>query len=253
MITETIIIVFLVLVAIVLLKLLKGMLKIVMVALVIAGISLVVFALLFARDFNDVRQNLGNSSLLILLQNDGKIVAGFTSNSLSASNVTFLNSSQVSDIRTMVFAGNMKGVLGNHYRIIQATPLIFEPLPETITSGNKAYKKSFLIGALESEEPKEYYVNEMFSDMTPQNKDVIKNTLGDPVELKSQLFALMFQKIYEQKGMVYIFVEYKQEHISVYPETISFKTLKKLPTSYAKDKFSELVTSAKGKVSEKVS
>lgn len=248
MIAEIIILILLVLTVVVLLKLLKGMLKIAMVALVVIGIGLVVFSLLFARDFNNVRSNIDNSSMLILLQNDGQITAGFETQGLSSADVTFFNSSQIRSIQTMITSNNMEGVLADRFRIIQITPIVFEPLENTITTENKAYKKEFLIKLLESHTPVDYYVEQMHSDMSGMNKKIIASTLGDPIELKSQFFALMFQKIYEQKGIVYILVEYKQDHVTVYPETISFKTIKRLPTSYAKDKFEDLVGSAKGKI-----
>lgn len=248
MISEIFVIIFLLILGTVLFKVLKGMIKTIMVITIVIGLIIMVFLLLFVRDANNIGNNIDSSPLLILLQNDGQIIAGFSTIGMNGSNVTFLNSSQIENVRTMYASGNREGILGDNFRYFETTLAMFDPLEETLISGEKAYTKTFLLRLLKSDDPAQVYVENQFPDMSEKNKDIIISTLGDKVGLKSQLFALLFQKIYEDKGIIYIFVQYKENHLSIYPETIALKSIKKLPTSYAKKKFQELFASAKDKV-----
>jgi len=48
-------------------------------------------------------------------------------------------------------------------------------------------------------------------------------------EFKSFLFILLFQRLIERQGPIIIFTQYKEGNVIIYPETMMFKFVKRIP------------------------
>ena len=250
MVGEFIFIIFLILLAFLGFKLLRGVLKLAMFGLIILAVLLMIGTLAIVIDTRNLQKNLPEGDLLFLLEQDGRIEAGFASKGISGQNVSFLNSSVMEPIVNAYARGDLASATDGYYRVFILQPKVFEPVSDLLQSQNKAYTKQFLLDVLQADDPLGVYVQEQFGDKSAEFQAQAKQALGDHALLKSQLFALLFQKLYDEKGLLYIFVQFKQGNVAVEPESAMFKVIKKLPTSYAKGKVEAILLAAKSKIAE---
>ena len=195
---EWIWIVLLIIIWIVAMKVLKKLFKWVMIVIFIIGL---IFSYYAFRDMADFQ----SAEKLVLYEKD-QVVAGFYGNLQGESRL--LNNSnfaEYSDYENSDFP-----------RILIVKPEAFD-IQEIDFEGD-ILDREYVETLMDSDNPLEMYAAKY---------DVEISNLDDKM-FKSLLFGTMFQEALEQDPR-FVFTQHKQDNLVLIPETISFRTIKKVP------------------------
>lgn len=187
-------------------------------------IFLVITGFFIYRDVMDLKKNFMNSSKLFLLEDEGKFLAGAQMYGFDLENEPphMLNGNEIEELNSK---SGYKEVLGSHYKIILIRMDVFNALPDSIQIGNiKTISKDNLFSLLRSDNP--------INDFLGSNGELPEGA-NDDAAFKTVLFFGAFGVLVKEKGPFYILNEYKKGNVLVYPETITFKTIRFLPVSTA--------------------
>ncbi|MBU3941628.1 MAG: hypothetical protein KKF74_01815 [Nanoarchaeota archaeon] len=237
-------IIIFVVVSIVILKIVTKLIKAVLMILIIAFLITSIFGFFTYKDAVELKDNLESKPKLMLLQDNEKIVAGFVATDFEEE-AEFLRISQVAEYQNSFKKQDYKKMLGNNQKMFIIDLKAFDLVDEKVNFNGKELSKNFLYSVLKSNDPISLYKSET-------GMDPALNGISDPVEFKSQVFAALFSEAIEKKGTFFIFSEYKEKNIIIYPETAVFKFIGLIPTSFIKKMFEEAKDSAINKINQTI-
>lgn len=237
-------IIIFVVVSIVILKIVTKLIKAVLMILIIAFLITSIFGFFTYQDAVELKNNLENEVNLVLLQDNKEIVAGFVLIDFEGKQ-EFLTISQIAEYQNSFKKQDYKKMLNNNQKMFIIDLKAFDLVDEELYFNGKKTSKSFLYTLLKSNDPINLYKIETGTDPA-------LNGISDPVEFKSQVFAVLFSEAIEKKGTFFIFNEYKKKNIIVYPETAVFKFIKIIPTAFVKKMFEEAKDSAINKINQTI-
>ncbi|OIO63784.1 hypothetical protein AUJ83_00680 [Candidatus Woesearchaeota archaeon CG1_02_33_12] len=237
-------IIIFVVVSIVILKIVTKLIKAVLMILIIAFLITSIFGFFTYQDSVELKNNLENELNLVLLQDNEKIVAGFVATDFEEE-AEFLRISQVAEYQNSFKKQDYKKMLGDNYKMFIIEIKAFDFDDEKVYFIGKRVSKNFLYSVLKSNDPINLYRIEI--GINPS-----LDGISDPVEFKSQVFAVLFSEAIEKKGTFFIFSEYKKKNIIVYPETAVFKFIGLIPTAFVKKMFEEAKDSAINKINQTI-
>jgi hypothetical protein len=206
---------------IVVVKLLKGLFKLLF---VLAIIALVVGAGYYI--FNDAK-NLGaglqSGSKLFLLDLDGNIVGGAT---ITTGSPVLVDS--LAQLNDQYHQKNYAGMLGNNFKMLIFNWSLFDDL-EFFNAGASNFTKEQMLAFFRADKPKQLFVGMLTNDTGMQQlmlQGIDKDFPKDD-SLKSMLFLVAFSTANQTK----VFTSLQTGQTKVYPETISIKLIKLMPAS----------------------
>ena len=110
---------------------------------------------------------------------------------------------------------------------------VFEDL-DNIEFGGYILSNDFVFDLIQSKSPVDdyavYYIQEegIPAAAIGNVKGQLRNTFPSNTEFKGALFAALFNAETKEDSL-FLFKEYKEDNIIIYPETMLFRTIKKIP------------------------
>ena len=235
------IIIFIV-VAIIIFKIVKTILKTILIVLILGFLLTAIFGFFTYRDAVELKDNLETESKLMLLQDNEKIAAGFVTTDFEKE-PEFLTISQITEYQNSFKKQDYKKMLGNNYKMFIIELKAFDFDDEELDFIGKKVSKNILYSILKSNDPITLYKSKT-------NVDPALYGIRDHIKFKSQVFAVLFSEAIEKRGQFFIFSEYKEKNIIIYPETAIFKFIKLIPTSFIKNMFEKTKEKAISKIND---
>ena len=230
--------------AIVIFKIVKTILKTILIILILSFLLIAIFGFFTYQDAVELKDNLETKPKLMLLQDNENIIAGFVITDFKKE-AEFLALSQITKYQNSFKKQDYKKMLGNNYKMFIIEIKAFDFDDEEFDFVGKKVSKNLLYSVLKSNNPIGLYKSETGMDPAIYG-------ISDPVEFKSQVFALLFSEAIEKRGQFFIFNEYKEENIIVYPETAVFKFIKLIPTFFIKNMVEKAKDSAIDKINQTI-
>ncbi|GEM_PF-1566147 len=221
------------------LKVLRKIVKMLFVLGFFITLFLLISGFLVFKDFQEFRQK-SNETMLYLLEDQGEVVAGFSS-SWKEGDFVLLKQPELSKISENISKMDYKSVLNGYYKIfmfdIQAIEL---NIKDSVELNGQNFSKDFVISLLKSDDASEFYAAYVIKERKlPESKkkdlkaEISKN-FGDNAGLKSVFFASALTSIMKENSL-FMALESSAGRAHVYPETPLFKALRIIPSSWMKN------------------
>ena len=228
--------------AIIIFKIVKTVLKTILIVLILGLLLTAIFGFFTYQDTVELKDNLETESKLMLLQDNEKIAAGFIAAEFEEE-AEFLTISQIAEYQNNFKKEDYKKMLGNNYKVFIIELNAFDFDDEELDFIGKKVSKNILYSVLKSNDPITLYKSKT-------NADPALYGISDPIEFKSQVFAVLFNEAIDKRGTFFIFNEYKKKNIIVYPETSVFKFINLIPTSFISNMFEKTKEKAISKIND---
>jgi len=214
--------------------------RIMMLVTTIAFVVLIIMGILVLKDAYALSGELQNSENAFILQNNNLTVAGFLIN-MSSQKPMLLNSSQLANFvnKTPPVSIMNESIANTFYINLSA----FTDYNFSVNfSGFEYLNKTDIITILESANATDTIAGFMASN-DPQLKNIqmnyakklaaqqIQEQYNDSIELKSQVFLLLFGSAVSNVGTKFIFLEAKDKKLFIEPARITFTFINYLPDS----------------------
>ena len=185
------------------------------------------------NDFDKIKNVLPGSSVEVLLDNDGDIIAGFTENKT----IELLENKELVVATELYLEGKLKELKGNNYKLFIIRIESLKEI-EKIKINNKEVLGEELI--------KFFIENVPIESITLEDITIELDIEG--TNMKSALLAYLYEKeLKPSKSPIFFFKNYKEKNIVVYPETIFFKFTKIIPLTWIDEKINKLKDSIEEK------
>ena len=196
-------------------KLFTTILRAVFYTFVLLFMISIVLGFFIIKDVNDMKNNFGNSSKLILLVDNQTVASGFT----AAEVIKPLSAQQLSEATALLQKKDYKTLQGSNYKLFIIKTEVFENLSDVqfAIEGKKVTLGSIL-GILKSDQPIKDYAR--LVELSPG--DIPSQVTNE--EIKAGLFRSAFVYIFQRP--LIILQQYQKGNIYIYPETIAFKAMK---------------------------
>jgi len=186
-----------IIVVVLLIKVIKGFIKIMFYGILILIIMTGVFSYFMYKDVNDLSTSLTSKKNLFLLRDNTTVFAGFSMQGLNLSNLQEVSQEQITAYNTLYMKQDYKHILESNYKLIiidkKAFPVTGDFNPESIFEYLKS-DKSFQLNT-----------------NLPSTKAI----------------AFSYLVIYSlKKDPAFLVKEYKKGNVMIYPETFMFKVVK---------------------------
>ncbi len=212
-------------------KVVKWTFRIISLIFLIGFVLSLVLGFFVYKDLTDLKENWPDSDKLLLLAND-KIYAGMITTFGEGKEPVFVEN--LEDYQTAYQNKNYEVLLGSNYKLFIFKLSMFEKSSEEIEFGDARISQQVIINAIESDDPYEFIASDLIEKGEISSKenwksDMIKE-IGDIVKFKGILFGMLLQNEMA-KDPLFIFKQYNQRNVIIYPESISFKLIKIVPFS----------------------
>ncbi len=257
-------IVGLVLVALVAYAIFRALIKVVFTVLTVLSILVLLFGAFAYFDAVKLKNNMQNSSNVYLLRDGGAIVAGFEGSGMTREAIRFFSEDEISGIDDAIRAGDREEVLGDSFKLFVISSEAFEGI-ESIELNNAEYSLNETLALIKDAEPVRVFVSRVyrnlgieFSSLPEEEQKNIMNEVRDALETREDqefrdfVFAVLFSNALQKKGEFFLVNEFRKGNIEIYPETVIFAFLKRVPSgifnkamTVAKDKAGKAASAAK--------
>ena len=232
-----IILIIFIIAVVLIIKFVKGVIKIIYLIASLIIIILLITALFLFIDIKDFREKFPTNPSLFLLEKDSNIIAGFYGIFSEESEPNLVSEQELISYQTNFKDNNLGLILGQeNYKLFIINSNAFEFDVMDINE-NISLEKQEVFSLLNSQNAIEDFLDiTMGNGAKEQKEEFMENSeIKDNAEFKGILFAILFRDAQDIQGPLFIFNEYKKDNIMIYPETLLFKFIKKMP-SFLQDK-----------------
>ncbi|MBD3361897.1 hypothetical protein GF358_03850 [Candidatus Woesearchaeota archaeon] len=203
--------------------------KIVRIILIVAIVVLVIGAGAYViKDAYNLKKNFLSDEKLLVLDMDGNIPAAVISKDVSVP----VPVTAVDNLDELYSEQKFNAMKGNKNWLIIFDWTAFDDL-DVIGTEDYMFSMADVKKILESDNARRFIIDKMVLEQGKELEPVITREVNKifPTEdhLKSVLFSFMIAKFLEQNS---VFTEYFNNNIFIYPETITLKIIKILPTGW---------------------
>lgn len=217
--------------------LVKKILKVIFFIILISLIFILAFGFFIYKDVGNIKENFTKSDKLYLLIENEQVLTGI----IIGEETIFIDEIQVNTYNDYLKKKDYNSLLGNNYKIMFVKLDILNE-KDNYEILNKTFSKEKIIEIFRSEEP--------FKEFAENKLD--KEVKEDRIKFKGFLFAtILVNDLIKSKNPFKMLIYYKKGYISIYPETILFKFVKSIPTSFVNKISAEVITNIE-KIKEKV-
>ncbi|MBS3101987.1 hypothetical protein J4458_00905 [Candidatus Woesearchaeota archaeon] len=221
-------------------KVVKKIAKAVIYAASITLLLLLIFGLFVAKDIIDFRKSFTEQGTVVLLEDKGNILAGYT----MKPSPKFLTADKIAEYNAYLEDKEYDKIRNEGYKLmIIKIELVSGLKAEKISIGAVSIKKETMISVLKSDRPFELFNRALTEDEGFPSAE-FDARLNDNLKLKAALLGtIVDNELLGAKNAINFFSEYKKGNIIIYPETALFKFAKLFPLgmikSVAKKAFAE--------------
>ncbi len=180
-------------------KLLKKVVKIVFTLILLAIIVLGVFTFLIYKDANEFKDKIVNEDSLYLLKDNNELLTGLIFKTNEDDLPRTISNEEFNNYQSNL--NNLAEINKGYYKVFIFELSAFQDVDEVDFSGLKLTKNDI--------------------------DNILKGE--ESLEVKSSMFSLLLAKKFEQNNVLFIINAYKENKLTIYPETILFKFIKKTP------------------------
>jgi hypothetical protein len=215
-------------------KIIKSVIKTVIIMSFIVLIVTGIFAFFIIKDMNDFKEEFPSAKKLFLLTDGEKLIAatsisefdfgedempqGFSDEELAALNADY-------------DPDNLSGVIGDHYILFLYSQVFLEEgLPAEIPfSEDQVYSKREFIDAIFSDTPSDLLVAGFDDELTKATARAMILSDSSEEDLRALFMMVAFSHVSEERGVLYMIQQIKEEDLVIYPEYMVFGVVKKTP------------------------
>lgn len=214
-------------------KIFKSVFKAIFLISTLFGIVVMVFMILLYQDVADFKTNFPISEKLFLLERDDDLVAGFSGVLGEDEQPNFVPEADLNSYKISFEAGDLETITGDYYKLFIVKSNSFDEITSVEFSEDQL-SRDFVFDLLDSQNSIDDYAvfyaqNRGISTAAlGELKSQMRNQFPSNAEFKGALFATLFSTK-TQEDNLFLFKEYKQDNIIIYPETMLFRTIKKIP------------------------
>lgn len=221
-------------------RLIKGFVKAFLLLSFVGLVIVVLFSFFVYRDVVDLRDNWPNSSKLLLVQSEGKLVAGFVSSLSDGEEPLFLGSGEINSLQSAFEVKNFSSMLGDNYKLLV---LDLDSLVEDVEADNISFvmglyvSKEDIVSILGSGDASGFLVDKVLLDkgLSADNRVLVEGEVLRVVgsdKVKSRAFWALLSQLFKEKGSdagSFVLKQYSSGKLIIYPETDVFKVVKFVP------------------------
>lgn len=214
-------------------KFTKSVIKSIFLAFSLLGIILGVIVALIAADAIDFNKNFQTRESLFVLEENGKILTGFSGIMGEGLTPSYLKAEEISSLHQNY--DDLDVVLGDHYKLFIIKRNFFDTL-ETIESGDVSFGKQEFFDMVSSDNPLDSFIANQYPNLSDASIPKIKKDLLEQLEIEEEsqfsgtLFAVSLGAAMKDSP-VFLFAQYQKGNVIIYPETMLFKAMKRIPSS----------------------
>lgn len=227
-----------IIISVIILKFVKKIAKAIFLISSLAILILAILGVIVFLDINNFKENFSTTPSLYLLQKDGKIVSGFGGVFAEEKSPSLLNKSALDPINSDFQTNNMDAVKNGYYKLFIINFDAFASLNTIKMDNNTELTLQQISDLLSSDTPADDYIKAYVKgNLSQTQRELIRkqmledSNLEDDAQFKGILFGMLFKSAVEEKGPLFIFDQYKQNKLVIYPETALFKAIKLVPSS----------------------
>ncbi len=219
-----------VVIAVLVFKFIKNTIKSIFILLAILTLVVVVGGITIYSDVNDFRQNFPTVPSLYLLEKDNQIVAGIYGTFSEEAPPSLVGTEQLASYQNNYQANNLDDIKGDYYKLFVMKAEAFDSITEIKTDGETISKQA-VFDLLGSSTPINDFMAQKGLPQEQRSALLTNLNVKNDAEFKSLLFTLLFAKSIQEKGPTFIFIQFKQENIIIYPDTTITLLIKEVPLS----------------------
>ncbi|MBR9691918.1 hypothetical protein GOV06_03965 [Candidatus Woesearchaeota archaeon] len=235
--TEIIVLLVLLIIAgLIIFKITKSIFKAIFLASTALTLIILILGSFIVLDANDFRKNFQTQPSIFVLEDDGEISAGFS----AVLGEDEFNPDYLLEEKLGTYdPDNLDELLGENYKIFFVKKQALDSV-ETVEGGDMKLTKEEIFEMIDSETTIDDFVRSQVKDIPPSQFPALKKqmmeqmNINEDAELKGALFGAAFAAAMEDNPL-FLFEQYKEGNIIIYPETAMFKFLRKVPLSLLKN------------------
>lgn len=223
------IILFIVLVVLII-KLIKNTIKAIIIIISILLILLIIGTCFVYSDVNDFKQNFPTIPSLYLLEKNDQIVAGIYGIFSEEELPSLASEEQLTSYQNSFQENDLEEIKGDYYKVFIINSNAFDSITE-IKTADITLSKETIFNFLDSSTPVDDFLALKNIPREQRDEALASLNVKNDAEFKSLLFTLLFGTLIQEQGPLFIFTQYKQGNIIIYPKTTIFMLIKKVPSS----------------------
>ncbi len=214
--------------------------RIVRIVLLLGLVFCIVFSIIIFNDIKDFKNNFGNSSNIILLEDKSHNLYSLMETDFSKANeaeemediADFYNKTELKEAENYYKKEDFDELLKDNYRIICLNFRVLEDFNETdFPIDDISLKGNEIIEIIRSEKPLDSFA-EIYSLKTSTPKDEVMAELEKELtqqKIRNYLFGSFVDEFFSPKNSVGLMKHITNGNIKFYPETLMMKTVKFAP------------------------
>lgn len=229
--TATIIgIILLIVLVVLILKFIKNAVKAIMLIISILVILSILGTYFTYSDIIDFRKNFPTTPSLYLLEKNDQVVAGIYGTFSEEELPSLVPEEQLTAYQTYFQDNDLNQIKGDYYKLFIINTEAFDSITE-VKVDDETLSKETIFDLLDSSEPVNDYMTQ--KNIPKQNREVLLRDLEieNDAEFKALLFTALFSRIIQEQGRLFIFTQYKQGNVVIYPKSTIFRVIKEVPSS----------------------
>ncbi len=230
-------IVFFIIAAVIIIKMVGTLFKAIMAIFSLLTFAMLIFGLFVYMDANDLKENFADSDKLFLLESNDNIISGFYGVMGEKQTPAFLTEQELEQYNNLYQKNDLQSIQSDKfYKVFIIKKSLFDDIDQGVEMNDVVFTKEDINEILSSDNAVEDIMDliiakrELPTDSESLREDMRENFKSD-IETKGLLFAALFSEKISDEGPVVLLSELKGKNIMVYPETVVFKLAKTIPIS----------------------
>jgi hypothetical protein len=219
-----------IIIAVLVFKFIKNVVKSILIILSILVLLVIASGLFISADANDFRANFAAIPSLYLLETDGQIVAGIYGTFSEEGIPSLVGTEQLNSYQTSYQENDLANIKENYYKVFIIKSEAFDSITEVRTDGETMPKQA-IIDLIDSSTPIDDFMEQRNIPQDRRSALMSNFQIANDDEFKSFLFTLLIVESIEEKGPLFIFTEFKQGNVIIYPESAITFFIKEIPFS----------------------
>lgn len=221
----------------VLYKIARKLFKWIIVFSILSLIITIIFGINVLRDVQELQEQLPKAEKLFLLKDDKTLLAGFAGKLTNPDEiVSYINQTQLASFQKSYIQSKLQNIQGSYFKLFIIDKKAFEA-QTAIREGNKSTNAKDILNKISSKDTLSNVVDETVAkEKLPNTKETrafIEKTIKSQyaVATNDDMRGLLFAQLFSTAANdpFFLFVQFKEKNLEVYPETITFKLARMIP------------------------
>ncbi len=228
---------------IVLLKIFKKAAKIIMIVFSVIMLLLITVGILMVKDAIDFKEGMQKGDITYIAVSGNEVISAIQTQSGMPEPI-IINESVITGFDAYFKKGELDKIKGDAFKLFIVDITIFNDLGEKEIPNDydgRNITSNIMVAVLNSSSPRDVFADYLLltaKDVPEQYEDYYrekqKKQMESDNEVRGRAFIFLISQAMGTKGPLFIINGYKEGLITIYPETILFRCIRLVPTSYIK-------------------